>query len=248
MVRFLASIGMASAEFTHEIRMTFQAFGLDMDAVVRFVRSAAKNELLLAAAARADDARGRIEAFTGYFSGAMASRNLRNRRPVSLKKAVRNFADGIRPMAQGQSVELKVSVLPLDPLFTTPLHEAEISSILLNLLTNAIKAIKRAGRLRTIRVDANREGDRWVYVRFSDTGDGAKPELRDRIFDPFFTTQSAPAASADDRSHALGTGLGLWIVRQIVDNFGGEIDLVDPPPGFTTCFQVNIPAEDAGHG
>ena len=73
MVRFLASIGMASAESTHEIRMTFQAFGLDMDAVVRFVSSAAKNESLLAAAARADDARGRIEAFTGYFSGAMAS-------------------------------------------------------------------------------------------------------------------------------------------------------------------------------
>ncbi len=153
MLRFLASIGLASSEFTHEIRMTFQAFGLDMDAIIAFAKQASPNDPAIGGAAdRADGARERVEAFTGYFSEAMASRNLRLRTSASLKLAVRDFVRGVRPITERQDIAVTAVVPDLDPLFTAPIHEAELSSILLNLLTNAIKAIKRRGGERHIRI------------------------------------------------------------------------------------------------
>ncbi|MCS6515062.1 ATP-binding protein, partial [Burkholderia thailandensis] len=73
---------------------------------------------------------------------------------------------------------------------------------------------------------------------------GIPDEYRERIFDPFFTTRAAPAGGASDSEHARGTGLGLWIVHQIVMNAGGQILLETPPPGFVTCFEVQLPVKD----
>jgi signal transduction histidine kinase len=249
MLRFLASIGLASSEFTHEIRMTFQAFGLDMDAIIAFAREASPSDPDIAASAdRADGARERVEAFTGYFSEAMASRNLRLRAPASLKLAVRDFARGVRPITERQGITVTATIPDLDPLFTAPIHEAELSSILLNLLTNAIKAIKRQGGERRILIEADRESDRRLALRFSDTGDGIDEAVREEIFEPFVTTQSAAPSIASEVRHAVGTGLGLWILSQIVEKLGGEVSVIDPPAGFATCFEILLPSEESGNG
>jgi signal transduction histidine kinase len=248
MLRFLASIGMATSEFSHEIKMTFQTFGLDMDRIVDFARKRTQDSEIMKSAERAKMASGRIEAFTGYFNETMASRNLRHRLPVSLKKAIIDFGVGIAPIIGSQGIALETSTPPLDPLFTTPVHEAELSSILLNLLSNSVKAIKREKGERRILIEANREKSELVSMTFSDTGDGISPDLRDRIFEPFVTSQTASSGRASDQKHATGTGLGLWIVQQIVRNFGGEIDTVKPPKNFSSSFRILIPDEDARRG
>jgi signal transduction histidine kinase len=246
MLRFLASIGMASAEFTHEIRVTFQTFGLDMDRVLTFANSTAKEANLRKAITRVDGARQRIEAFTGYFNETMASRNLRQRAPVSLKKAVVDFAQGVESIVELQGIVIETKIPELDPLFAAPMHEAELSSILLNFLTNSIKAIKRGGTERKILIQADRESERRLVLRFCDTGDGIQPSLRKQVFDAFVTIQDAPASFAPERRFAVGTGIGLWIVKQIVENFGGQINLAKPPLGYSTCFEVLVPDEGAG--
>lgn len=249
MMRFLASIGLASSEFTHEIRMTFQAFGLDMDAIIAFARQASSEDKgILEAAGRADSARERVEAFTGYFSEAMASRNLRRRGPVSLKLAVLDFIRGVKPITDRQDIAVRASVPDLDPLFTAPIHEAELSSVLLNLLTNAIKAIKRKGGKREIFIEVTRAPENQLALRFSDTGDGVAEELRGQIFEPFVTTQTAVPAIASELRHAVGTGLGLWILSQIIEKLGGEVALVDPAKGFATTFEILLPDEEAENG
>jgi signal transduction histidine kinase len=86
--------------------------------------------------------------------------------------------------------------------------------------------------------------DPRVRVRFSDTGDGIPDENSGRIFDAFYTTRTAPPAGASDTEHASGTGLGLWIVSQIAANAGGEVSLTEPPPGYSTCFEVLLPPEE----
>jgi signal transduction histidine kinase len=175
----------------------------------------------------------------------MASRNLRNRTPISLKLAILDFTRGVGPIVDRQGALIETTLPDTDPLFTTPLHEAEISSVLLNLLTNAIKAVKRRGGERRIRIEAARDVENRLSLRFSDTGDGIREDIREHIFEPFITSQTAPAAEASERRHAVGTGLGLWIVAQIVGNLAGAIELIPPPTGFTTCFQITIPGEDA---
>ena len=134
---------------------------------------------------------------------------------------------------------------PYDALYTRPMHEAELASILLNFYTNAVKAMKRSKNRRQILIVADRvdDFDPRVRVRFSDTGDGIPDENRERIFDAFFTTRTAPPAGASDTEHASGTGLGLWIVSQIIANAGGEAFLVQPPSGYSTCFEVLLPPE-----
>lgn len=245
MLRFLATLGMTSAEFNHETGMTFDAFRLDFERILEIAKAAsADNDPVQAQADRAAAMLQRLDTLTSYLNGLASARSARAMDPVSLKRALDDFFRGMRLQAQAQSVSLTVESPPYDPLFTRPMHRAEIASILLNLYTNALKAIKRRGGARKIAIAVCRiPVQAKVQIRFSDTGDGIPMENRERIFDAFYTTTAAPSAGSSDIQHATGTGLGLWIVHQIVDNARGEIRVVDGEGEFTTCVEVELPAE-----
>lgn len=94
-----------------------------------------------------------------------------------------------------------------------------------NLITNALQAMTNPGRLG-IGVSVQ---DGRARVTISDTGSGIPPDVLPRIFDPFFTT----------KKKGEGTGMGLQIVRQIVERYGGSIS-VESTPG-RTVFTVELP-------
>lgn len=124
---------------------------------------------------------------------------------------------------------------------TPRLSPAVYSGILLNLYTNALKAVLAVTSSISHPKIAIRTWNekRRHYLEVSDNGIGIPPELRKRIWDPLYTTTS-------DTGNPLGSGmgLGLTLVRQVVEDAGGEIRLVDePPPGFSTAFQVVFPME-----
>jgi signal transduction histidine kinase len=245
MLRLLATLGMTIAEFSHETGMTFDAFRFDFQQVFEVATKSRFNDLpFLEKASRAKSMLSRLDALTSYLNTLASSRSSRDVRPVSLAKIVEDFEKGIQHQAKSQGVDLVVRVPDFDPLYTRPMHEAEIASILLNLYTNSVKAMKRAGGERRILVTADRsEEDDSVRVRFSDTGDGIPEPNRERIFDAFFTTRVGPPAQAGDIDHAMGTGLGLWIVNQITSNAGGEIFVTDPELSFATTFEFSLPKE-----
>ncbi|HLB86502.1 MAG TPA: HAMP domain-containing sensor histidine kinase, partial [Terriglobales bacterium] len=74
--------------------------------------------------------------------------------------------------------------------------------------------------------------DSDVVIRVIDDGPGVSTDIRDRIFDPFFTTKPV----------GQGTGLGLDIVRRLVQRHNGQIEL-DSKPGCTE-FRVTLPATE----
>lgn len=86
---------------------------------------------------------------------------------------------------------------------------AKLKQVVLNVVVNALEAMKTGGRL-VARVASDAE---HVVVRIEDTGSGIDAHLRETVFDPFFTTKEA------------GTGLGLSIVRKIVEQHGGRVTL-----------------------
>ena len=245
MMRLLSSLGMTTAEFSHETGMAFEAFRLDLERVFDVAVSAKQDdEKFLALADRAREALVRLDTLTGYLNATVASRALREIHPVSLSKAVEDFARGIRAHAQTQGTDIEVRTPPLDPLYTVPMHEAELASVLLNFHTNALKAMKRTSNERRILVAADRDAeDNRVRLRFCDSGDGVPADMRERIFEAFVTRQSAPTSSASDNEHAQGTGLGLWIVEQIATNAGGSVAVIDAPEGYSTCFELLLPEE-----
>ncbi len=114
-----------------------------------------------------------------------------------------------------------------DEMPRVPCYPDELNQVWTNIIHNAIQAMENKG---TMEVDACLKNG-FSVVTITDSGAGIPDEIRDRIFDPFFTTKSL----------GEGSGLGLDIVRKIIDKHGGKIE-VDSEPG-RTAFSVFVPVD-----
>jgi signal transduction histidine kinase len=110
-----------------------------------------------------------------------------------------------------------------------PVYVDELNQVWTNLIHNAVQALGGKGDiLIETRVADEKEGAS-VAVTVQDNGPGILPDVMPRIFEPFFTT----------KPKGEGTGLGLGIVKQIVDKHGGKIDVTSKPG--CTRFTVRLP-------
>ena len=111
---------------------------------------------------------------------------------------------------------------------------APLKEVLLNLLFNALQAIKldgSDGRSGEVKIACATNGEGRLTIAVTDNGIGVPPSMRDKIFEPFFTTKTR------------GTGLGLAIVARRVREMGGAITLVSPVvDGRGTRFEIALPA------
>ncbi len=111
----------------------------------------------------------------------------------------------------------------------------EIRQVLVNLVSNAIDASPAEGMLRLHAGKVVCGGIDYVQMQVEDSGHGIPRELQQKLFQPFFSTKGS-----------LGTGLGLWVSKSIVDKHHGEIRL-ESQPG-KTLFTIMLPAEYAETG
>lgn len=111
----------------------------------------------------------------------------------------------------------------------------DLKQILSNLLTNAGDAMANGGELAIVVTSASVDGESRLRIVVEDTGYGVAPENVNRIFEPFFTTKPD-----------VGTGLGLWVVKQLVQKHGGSVSLQSPAKGKSGArFQVELPLVSA---
>jgi len=108
----------------------------------------------------------------------------------------------------------------------------KLEQVVVNLLANAIDALRRVKPPRQLTVDTW-AADASVHVAVGDNGEGVAPEIAPRLFRPFATTKGR-----------RGTGLGLYISRQIAREAGGDLVLV-PPPGGGARFSLSLPLAPA---
>jgi signal transduction histidine kinase len=108
----------------------------------------------------------------------------------------------------------------------------QIEQILLNLIINARQAMPRGGRL-AIDVREN-PATQMAEIRIADTGAGIPPDQLRLIFEPFYTTKEP-----DEHGHG-GTGLGLSVCRQIIEQHQGRIR-VESLVGKGSTFTVKLP-------
>ncbi len=104
----------------------------------------------------------------------------------------------------------------------------QLQQILMNLMLNAIEAMKDTGGEMTIKAKIDSNG--LVVTSVSDTGVGLAAENIERIFDPFHTTKPQ------------GTGMGLTITRSIVESYGGRV-WANPNQGPGATFHFTLPGE-----
>lgn len=109
---------------------------------------------------------------------------------------------------------------------------SQLEQVIVNLALNARDAMPRGGHLR---VSAAAVAAARIQLTISDTGQGIDPAVRERMFEPYATTKG-------DASHS---GLGLAVVRTIVDQLDGAIH-VTSTPGQGTTFVIDLPAAQLG--
>jgi len=124
-----------------------------------------------------------------------------------------------------ENIAIKAQLDPSLP--AAPFDAVKMEQILINLLNNAIQAMPQGGEV--VISTSKREG--WICFSIRDTGEGMRPEDLPHIFEPLFTTK------------AKGIGLGLSIVKLLVDAHHGEIE-VSSQVGQGTEFIVKIPYEE----
>ena len=142
--------------------------------------------------------------------------------PEDLSLFVTQLAQEMTPALTAQGITLQLN--GLDRLGTVSLHQNTFRRVLLNLLHNAMEAMPQGGTL-TLR---GRQQAATVHLDISDTGIGIPPEQSAQIFEPLHTTKPG------------GTGLGLYIVQEVVAAHGGQV-AVQSTVGTGTTFTITLP-------
>jgi signal transduction histidine kinase len=150
-------------------------------------------------------------------------------KPVDLSAVLEAVLDTVRPAAEAKGIPIAVHVdRPVGPILGDP---DRLQQVIWNLLSNAIKFTPREGR---VEVALSRQPGS-VEIRVSDTGSGIRPEFLPYVFDRF-----RQAESTTTRSHG-GLGLGLSIVRHLVELHGGTVAVLSAGEGRGASFTVTLP-------
>jgi CheY-like chemotaxis protein len=153
--------------------------------------------------------------------------------PLDIADAVRAAIDTARPTAEAKQIRV---VSDIDPAAGGVSADADrIQQVLWNLLSNAIKFTPRGGQV-AVRV-ARIEGQ--VQVQVADTGQGILPDFLPYVFDRF-----RQADASTTRQHG-GLGLGLSIVKQLVELHGGTVHVESGGPGQGATFTVRLPIRES---
>jgi len=237
MLRVLASLGLVIGQFTHEIKHHINSLDVSIFKIREYLQNSTEAN---AVAERFFSNIQSLKNYTSYYDATVAHSINRQLEPQELRDVINEFSKTVEISLNHSGITFLKPQISGFNLFTKPMHISEWSSILLNLYTNSVKAIRRANRKGQILIRAGKTKEN-VYLEFADNGDGIPEENKERIFEPFFTTTSPASPLSSEYDEISGTGLGLKIVKDIVTSYDGNIYLVTPPDGFATCFRIEIP-------
>ncbi len=216
--RTLKAIGQFAAELAHEVRNPLNAITFQM-ALLKKIRAEHPDDpctdQLADVAKVVNEEIARLTKITRDFLSFTRQESLKLE-PVDLETEIRSSLTLLKGelSARGITVSLEVNGGP----HTVMLDRDRFRQVVINLLSNAKDALGKGGRV-TITLSPGPE--KTIHMTVTDTGPGIPRELADKIFDPFFSNK------------VRGSGLGLSIVKNIVEAHGGTITLEPESPGAT---------------
>ena len=228
MTERLASVGRLAATVAHEINNPLEA----VTNLLYLARSAEDPAQIHPLLAQADGELRRVAILSKQTLGFYRERN--GARRLRIGSIVQSLVSVFTSKARNKFVDIKAEIRQ-DPEICA--IESEIRQLVANLLNNSIEAIARDGTIR-VRVSAGRAWHqattRGVRLTIADSGRGIAPEHRSKLFQPFFTVNKD-----------VGTGLGLWVSKGIVERHGGNIRFRSRtlPSKSGTVFTVFLPSD-----
>ncbi len=232
--RVLASVGTQMAAFSHEMNALLGAAqtlrdGLKSILVDPSFPSPLRHRMRLAWAAAVDLTQW-IERHAAYLVDVVTPDARRRRSRQHLARRFDSAVRLVKQSAERRNIQIK-NRIP-EGFKTTPMFPAELTSVFANLLTNAIKAARDGGRIEASAVS----NVRMLSVRVQNTGASIDLGDAERWFEPFeSTTQEV------DPVLGQGMGLGLTIVRSVLDYYGISVGFVEPDRPYSTAIEMVFP-------
>lgn len=154
-------------------------------------------------------------------------RDPRQPEPLTLSAVCDRILELYRPRVRNKSLQVKTEFQDNVMVFGT---EGELAQVVSNLVANAIDAASQNGSLM-LRVAHGDDHNGVITV--ADNGSGIAPANIGKVFEPFFTTKKD-----------VGTGLGLWVSKEIVEKLGGTIAVSSPGENLGATFSISLPLYD----
>jgi signal transduction histidine kinase len=208
-------------------RIALDLSGAQLDAVLRWVAAGCS---VRAMTAEIQEAAKRISGLVAHIKGFTHMDQATVAEPVDLTSGLGSTVAVHNAKARSKSIAVAIDVEPGLPRVRG--FAGELNQIWSNLIDNALDAVPEGGR---VDVTARRDHHR-VVVGIADNGPGIPADIRERVFDPFVTTKPV----------GKGTGLGLDIVRRLVNHNDAEIEF-ESAPGRTE-FRILLPLADIPKG
>jgi signal transduction histidine kinase len=225
----LAAMGRLAASVGHEINnpvaFAIEAVRLAREAAAAGGDPAATRARLEELLADADEGLERVRLITRDLK-AFARAGDEGRRAQDLDRAL---AAAAKMVATRTGPRARLEIVA-GPRATVVAEETRLVQIFVNLILNAVDAMPHRRPDENLISVRSRVEDGFAIVEVADNGPGIEPALRDRVFDPFFTTKPV----------GEGTGLGLFVSRNLVESLGGTIAAGEAPGG-GALFTIRLP-------
>ncbi len=218
----LAALGELAAVMAHEVRNPLGVLFNSLTRLKHLLQPKGESELLLKIMGEEADRLNRIVSDLLDFARPYEPM----KKPIALEATLASAIDAAFSAVPGSSARV-VTEFPAElPRFQ--IDEHLVRQAFINLVVNALQAMPRGGTVTVRALPEERDGQLWARIEVRDEGVGIPAETAERIFLPFFTTK------------ATGTGLGLAVVKRIIDAHHGEVTMRARPEGGTT-FTVLLP-------
>jgi signal transduction histidine kinase len=220
------------ARFAHEVRNPLSSLDIHVQLLEEDLQEATA-QIRDKTASRFEIIHGelhRLENIVKHFLSLAGPSSL-DLHPVEAAKVIGHVCELLRPEAALRGIEICMTLPSSLPVVAA--DAAQLTQALVNLVINGIQAVERNG---CVEVGAGLEQDkRALVIAVRDTGPGIPVDKQSAIFEPFFTTKSE------------GSGLGLWIVQQVITAHGGVVEASNAPGG-GAVFTVHLPLPKKENG
>ena len=228
----LATIGKLAAQITHEVRNPLSSIGLNAELLEEELEELEDRQEASALLAAISEEVQRLKSITEeYLRFARLPRP--DLAPVDVGALLLQFLSFVEYELADAGVEVAARQVVATADGGPPPISADADQLrqaLLNIARNAIDALSDVPSPRRLEVELTSTGEQMLRICISDNGPGIDEELRDRIFEPFVTGKSG------------GTGLGLALTQQIIEEHNGRIQAVSPwVEGRGTAFIIELP-------
>ena len=225
----LASLDAVVAAIAHEVKQPLTTIAVRGAAAKRYLdraplglREAGSSvDAMVAAGMRANDV---FENIRALFSDVD-----QKRQPIDVNQLAAEALDLLREELQAYGIGTSIDLTPELPSITV--HNGQLREVILNLIQNAIDAMKAvSNRRRILSIATGHHGNEAIVISVQDTGLGIEPEQIQRMFDPFVSTK------------AKGRGLGLAICKSIIERHHGQLSVSSEIDGGAR-FQLILPVK-----